>query len=355
MSVHFEPPHRTLLRRYLLAVYLALISYASLTPFSGWQEQGLEFWAVLTSPLGQTYNAFDAIINFLAYMPLGFLLAMTLRTRFKAAHSLLLATLFGVLIAAVFEYLQMYLPNRTSSNTDIVTNGVGGFAGAMQALAIMPRLWFARVTKQRIEMFQRGDGVDFGLALVILWMFAQVNPSLPILGNVFITEAAHRIFASMPEEPFNVWESVAVTLNLLMIGLLLQTLLQVRRHAVFALLLILCVVALAKFIAAAMLLKSWALLLWLNSEAMLGIVAGLCLMWGLSLVRRQSLFWIAAGVALGYLVLAWGMDSGTPSAAMRLYQWHYGHLRNYNNMSQMASVMFPLLFGVYLAWSSRRL
>jgi len=356
MSTHFAAHPRSLLRRYLLAVYVLLILYASLSPFSGWQEQGLEFGEVLTSPLWQTYTAFDAITNCLAYVPLGMLLMLTLRAHWDARRSLLFATLGGLMLSFALEYLQMYLPSRISSNADILSNGMGGFAGALLALAIEPRVWFVCATHWRIELFQRGHGVDFGLALVMLWMFAQINPSLPMLGNVFITEAAHRIFMTMPEEPFNVWESIAVALNLMMIGLLLQTLLHVRRHAVIALVLTLCVVALAKFIAAAVLLKSWALLLWLNSEAMLGIVVGLLLMWGMSWLRRPYLLWMAILAALAYFVLAlWVLDGGTPSAAMRLYQWRYGHLLNYNGLSQMLSVMFPLLLGVYLGWARRRL
>ncbi len=356
MSVHFAVPPRSLLRHYLLAGYALLIIYASLSPFTGWQELGLEFGAVLSSPLWLTYTTFDALINWLAYLPLGVLLALTLRSYFESGRSLLFATLGGLLLSIALEYLQMYLPSRTSSNTDILTNGMGAFSGALLARVIAPRTWFSRATQWRIDLFQRGHGVDFGLALVMLWMFAQINPSLPILGNVFITEAAHRIFVAMPEEPFNAWESAAVALNLLMIGLLLQTLLQERRHAVVALMLILCVVALAKFIAAALLLKSWALLLWLNGEAMLGIVVGLMLMWGMNWLRRPYLLWMAAWVALGYFVLAlWVLDSGTPSVAMRLYQWRYGHLLNYNGLSQIVSVMFPLLLGVYLGWARRRL
>ncbi len=348
-------PSRTLLRCYLLAVYVLLLTYASLAPFFGWQEQGLEFREVLGSPLWQTYTAFDALTNWLAYLPLGFLLALTLRTRFGGARSVLLATVGGVLASAAFEYLQMYLPSRISSNADILTNGLGAFSGALLAWAVESRAWFLRATHWRINLFQRGAGADFGLALVMLWMFAQSNPTLPMLGNVFITEAAHRIFVAMPEEPFSFWESIAVALNLLMIGLLLQTLLQARRHAVVALLLILCVVALAKFVAAAALLKSWALLLWLNSEAMLGIVGGLLLMWGMSGLRGRQLLWTAAGVATCYLVLVLGVLDSAPSAAMRLYQWRYGHLLNYNGLSQTVSATFPLLLGVYLGWARRRL
>jgi len=347
---------RALLRSYLTAGYALFIVYASLSPFSGWQEQGLEFSAVLASPLGQTYSWFDAISNFLAYLPFGLLFGLTLRARLSAAGSVLLAVVAGLALSALMEYLQMYLPNRISSNLDLLMNGVGTLSGALLAASIVPRAWFFYLMHWRFELFQRGPGVDFGLALVLLWMFAQINPSLPMLGNVFITEAAHRIFMAMPEEPFNIWESAAVALNLLMIGLLLHTLLHARRHAVAALTWILCAVALAKFIAAAVLLKSWALLLWLNSEAMLGIVVGLLLMWGMSWLRRPLLMWMAVCVALCYLVLAlWVLDSGTPFAAMRLYQWRYGHLLNYNGLSQTVSVMFPLLFLVYFGWARRRL
>ncbi|MDH2915446.1 MAG: VanZ family protein [Gallionella sp.] len=354
MSDSTTSSQRSLLRRYLLVLYTLLIMYASLSPLAGWQEQGLEFAEVLTSPVWQTYTAFDALTNCLAYFPLGVLLALTLHAHFEGVRSLLLTVMCALLLSLTLEYLQMYLPSRISSNADVLTNSFGAFVGGVLALAIAPREWFARATQWRIALFQRGYGVDFGLALLMLWMFAQINPTLPMLGNVFITEAAHRIFVSMPEEPFNIWESTAVALNLLMIGLLLQTLLHVRRHAAIALLIVLCVVALVKFIAAAVLLKSWALMLWLNSEAMLGIVIGMLILWAMHSLPRVSLLWVTATAALVYLMLAlWVLDSGTPSAAMRLYHWRYGHLLNYNGMSQIVSVMFPLLLVAYL-WQTRR-
>ncbi|HLP98289.1 MAG TPA: VanZ family protein [Sideroxyarcus sp.] len=343
---------RSLLRRYLAAGYAAFIVYASLSPFTGWQEQGLTFLEVLTSPFAQTYTAFDAFSNLLAYLPFGVLLGLTLRAQLAARWSVLGAMLGGLLLSAAMEYLQMYLPSRTSSNSDILSNGIGVLLGALLAVGIERRVWFARLTAWRISLFRRGAGADFGLALVMLWMFAQINPSLPLLGNVFITEPAYRMFAAMPEEPFNIWESLAVALNLLMLGTLLLTLLRYGRHVVVGLMMMLGVVALAKFAAAAVLLKSWALMLWLNSEAMLGIVIGLLLMAGIAWLPRVWLFWTAALAALSYLLLAnWVLDSGTPSAAMRLYYWRYGHLRNFNNLSQVVSSLFPLLLGGYLWWA----
>jgi hypothetical protein len=146
---------------------------------------------------------------------------------------------------------------------------------------------------------------------------------------------------------------MAVALNLLMLGMLLLTLLRQRRHAVSALLLVLSLVALAKFAAAAVLLKSWALLLWLNSEAMLGIFAGTLLLVAASWLPRTRLVKVAAFTSLTYLVLAhWVLDSGSPSAAMRLYQWHYGHLLNYNGLSQTIALVFPFFLLGYL-WRVR--
>jgi VanZ family protein len=345
---------RALLRRYLTVGYALFIVYASLTPFAGWKEQGLEFAAVLTSPLAQTYSWFDAVTNFLAYLPFGLLLALTLRARLSVVLSIVLATIFGSLLSAAMEYSQMYLPNRISSNLDLIINGLGTFFGGVLAVSILPRAWFFQLMHWRFELFQCQPAVDFGLALVVGWMFAQINPSLPMLGNVFISEMARQPFVPPPLEEFHWLESAAVALNLLMLGTLLLTIFRSRRQAVAALLLLLLLIALIKFVAAAVLLKSWALLLWLNSEALLGIVIGVVCMAVIGWLARPYLIRIAMLVALSYLVLAHGiLDSGAPSAAMRLYQWHFGHLLNYNGLSQTVLLLFPLLLLSYL-WRSAR-
>jgi len=343
---------RASLSSYLVVGYALLIMYASLSPFTGWQEQGLDFSAVLTAPLLQQYTWFDIAANLLAYLPFGLLLGLALRAHFGAGWNILLATLCGVAVSAAMEYAQMYLPVRNSSNLDLLVNSIGALAGALLAASIAPRAWFAYLMQWRMWLFLRDGKVDFGLALVALWMFAQINPSLPMLGNVFISEAAHRPFVAVAAVPFSWLESAAVALNLLMVGVLMLTLLRGRRH-VESVLLLLCFVALAKFVAAAVLLKSWALLLWLDSEAMFGIFAGLLVLIVVGRVSRPRLLRFAVAATLAYLVLAHGvLDSGAPSAAMRLYQWHYGHLLNYNGLSQTIAMVFPLLLLTYI-WRIR--
>lgn len=354
MSGRALPHDRSQLRRYLLAGYALMIVYASLSPFVGWQAPSPAFLEVLTSPQSPSYTAFDAVANCLAYLPLGMLLALTLHTRFRPLQCVELATLAAVLLSLSMEYLQMYLPMRASSSVDVLTNGLGALGGALLAVWIAPQGWFMRATQWRIALFQRGAGVDLGLALAMLWIFAQINPSLPMLGNVFITETAGR-FALVPAT-FDLWGGIAVAVNLLLAGLLLQTLFRVRRHALSALLLMLAVVALGKFLMAALLLKSWALMLWLNGEAMLGVLVGLALTAASFWLAPPRLWGAAAAVGIAYLALvARGLDSDAPSAAMRLYHWHYGHLRNFNVMSQITSAVFPLLLGGYLVWARRRI
>ena len=342
------------LRRYLMAGYVLFIVYASLTPFSGWQEQGLEFSAVLSAPLAQTYTLFDVIINLLAYLPLGLLLGLNLRMRLAPGWSVLLAVSSSLVLSAAMEYAQMYLPTRTSSNLDMLSNTLGALAGVLLALRIAPSAWFAlHLTRWRMYFFHRGSAVDFGLALTALWMFVQINPSLPMLGNVFISEVAHQPFAMASLAPFKWLECAAVVLNLLMLGALLLTLLRQRRDAVIAVVTLLGMVALVKFIAAALLLKSWALLLWLNSEAMLGLLIGLLLLYaGMWLSHRATLV-LSGAVALGHLFIAFFvLDGNDPASARSIYHWHYGHLLNYNGLSQTIALSFPFLLLGYL-WSIR--
>ena len=250
----------------------------------------------------------------------------------------------------------MYLPSRTSSNLDVLTNGMGALTGALLAASITTWLpLFSRLTQWRNKLFYQGKEMDFGLALLALWIFGQINPALPLLGNVFISEVARQPFVMLQPASFDGWESVAVTLNLLMLGTLMLTLLRTTRDVVIALLIILSLVALAKFITAALLLKSWALLLWVNSEAILGILLGMLLLLTAIPLSRATVIKAGAVIALAYFgIVNFVFDDNTPSAAMSIYHWHYRHLLNYNGLAQTITLIFPLLLLFHL-WRVRKI
>ncbi|MDH2917813.1 MAG: VanZ family protein [Sideroxydans sp.] len=342
------------LRLWLLFGYCLFIVYASLSPFTGWRDAAFSFSEVLQQPLLQTYTGFDALLNVLAYIPLGLLLGLTLRARWGVLTSLLLACCLGLALSASMEFLQMYLPSRTSSNLDLLTNASGSFLGALLALSVIR--WtglYDALAHRREQIFRQGKTMDFGLALLALWMFGQCNPSLPMLGNVFISALDHQPFAAMKSSPFDAWESIAVLLNLLMLGALLLTLLRNKNQLILILLALLGSVALLKFSTAAVLLKSSAILLWVNSEAMLGILLGSVLLVMMRTLNVVMLARVAALISLAYLLVAHGiLDSGTPAAAMSIYHWHYGHLLNYNGLAQTITLAFPLLLLLHL-WRVR--
>lgn len=347
---------RARLLTWLALGYSLFILYASLSPFTGWREQGMSFIAVLQQPLWLTYLAFDVIFNLLAYVPLGLLLGLILRTRFNASASLLFACILGMVLSASMEYLQMYLPTRTSSNLDVLTNTSGTLFGALLALSITRwTRFFNQLARWRDRTFRHGKVMDFGLALLVLWMFGQINPSLPMLGNVFISASAHQPFASMSSAPFDGWESAAVMFNLLMLGTLLLTLLRNKTAVINVVLMLLFSVALIKFITAAVLLKSSAMLLWVNSEAMLGILIGGILLFITRRFDQGNLVRFGALQTLAYLIIAhFVLETGTPAAAMSIYHWKYGHLLNYNGLAQTITLVFPALLLLHL-WRVRTL
>lgn len=347
-------PASTRARHHLAAAYVLLIVYASLSPFTGWRDQGITFSDVLAAPLWLTYTPMDALLNLLAYIPLGALLTLALVERLAMRWSVLLSVLAGLALSAAMEYAQMYLPVRTSSNLDILTNTAGAVAGALMAIRIASSTWFAALARGRQRLVRRGKGVDFGVALGALWVFAQVNPSLPMLGNVFINEPERAPFQPAPAAPFAWPASAATALNLLMLGCLYMTLLRRRRDALVAVVLTVSLVAVCKFVAAALLFKSWALLLWLNGESLLGVLAGLVLLALAAALPNRVLSACAALAAAAYAALGEGvLDASVPRGLARLYYWREGHFTTYNGLSHLILLLFPLLLLGYL-WRARK-
>jgi len=103
-----------------------------------------------------------------------------------------------------------------------------------------------------------------------------------------------------------------------------------------------------------MLLRSWALLLWINSEAVLGMLLGMLLLQVLLLLTRTPAMYLGAAMTLSYLIIVNVVfDNNAPAAARSVYHWHYGHLLNYNGLAQTITLIFPLLLLFHL-WRIRK-
>lgn len=77
----------------------------------------------------------ECLLNALAFMPLGYLIAAISRE-----GKLLIATIVSFVLAAFYEALQYFMAFGSLDITDAVCNGVGGVMGALSYLLVGKRL-----------------------------------------------------------------------------------------------------------------------------------------------------------------------------------------------------------------------
>jgi VanZ family protein len=157
-----------------LTLYAGLIALGSLYPFSGWR--GPEAWsgAFLTAPLPRFITRTDITTNLLAYLPLGYALALRLGLPRKHQKAIWLSLLVGLFGSLLLESLQQLLPGRIASNLDVFLNGIGVLAGAL--LALHHQRWRRAgksLARWRRRWFLESPGINPGLALLLLWVLAQ--------------------------------------------------------------------------------------------------------------------------------------------------------------------------------------
>ena len=168
----------------LAVAYLLVILYASLQPFSGWRVPPDEIRRFLAAPWPHYITLEDVLINIAAYVPLGFLLANALATRFGPRHSVLVALVAACLLSTAMEALQSFMPARIASNVDVLTNTLGGLIGALAAPLFGPTHGLGmRLARLRREWFVYGRSADIGLVLVCAWLVTQLHPTAQLFGT----------------------------------------------------------------------------------------------------------------------------------------------------------------------------
>ena len=214
------------LARYLLVAYALLVVYASLHPFSGWRDQGVGAFAFLASGLPRYITNFDLVTNFAAYLPLGYFALLALHPHVRGVPALAAAGLASSLLSLALEALQTYLPSRIPSNLDLATNALGAFAGAGLALSYgVDLLGHGRMHALRHRWFVSGARYDFGLVLLALWLFTQLNPVTLLFGNGDLRSLLGPAPAILhPAAVFIQAEALVSACNLVAVGLFLSCL-----------------------------------------------------------------------------------------------------------------------------------
>jgi VanZ family protein len=339
-------PHTTRLPQYFAILYGVMIVYASLEPFSGWMAPlpGTPFF--LFAPWPARYLRFDIAINVAAYFPFGFLVALTGRHH-SNVRRLATATALAALLSAAMETAQMYVPSREATTIDLVSNTAGGALGGLAGLVLnsTPGLR-ASIAEWRHRVFLGGTSGDLGLALLGIWLLAQVNPGIALFAATFdpsleLTRDLAGTLLQAAQSAFNV----------VGVGLFLALLLRQRRYLAGAGLVLIGVALILKGTAATVLLRATMWDNWLKPGVIVGVIAGagaLLLTTRLSRPVQTTLCAIALLSSLIAPLLA--PDMWQARAPLAMFDWPYGHLLNFNGLTHAVLVVWPVLASCYLMW-----
>lgn len=174
------------LARPLAWAYVALVSYASLYPFTGWRAQDDRWLSFMWMPTAPAASRFDFFANLVGYVPLGFLLGVWVLHTGRRGVAWLVAVLLPSALSLALESLQVYLPSRVPSRLDWVLNTGGGMAGVLFALVAHKAGMLAQWRRIRGHWFVPDD--HGALVLLVLWPCALLYPTaLPFgLGQVWL-------------------------------------------------------------------------------------------------------------------------------------------------------------------------
>jgi VanZ family protein len=185
---------------------VALIVYASLSPFTGWkQPAGVPLLGLGHMPWRPWWTGFDLVSNLVGYMPLGALFfGAQVRGGRAPGVSAILTVLAGAGLSFAMESLQNWLPQRVPSLADWLLNSAGtglgvGMAVGVRALGGVDR-W--QVVRDRWFIGHSAGGI----ALLLLWPVGLLFPAtVPFglgQGLVRLQEAAA---AALDGTPWSAW------------------------------------------------------------------------------------------------------------------------------------------------------
>ncbi|MEO6023644.1 MAG: VanZ family protein [Burkholderiales bacterium] len=340
---------------YLIVLYVVLIAYVSLTPFSGWRAPSLGIWSFLTQSWPHYITRFDVAINVLAYLPLGLLLYAYLAQFGSRNQALVVSVTAGLLLSLAMELLQSSLASRTASNLDFFANGVGCLTGALLSA------WLGRNTaieatllRMRRELFLPGKVVDIGLVLLCVWLISQLNPSIPFFGAGVVTDSTPPFddeydyeYGTQPhaDVPF----ALGTALNFCGLGLFVTTLMRNRFQALVAVQVLLGLAFSLKLTAAHALLRPQVVTEWHSDETLAGLAAGFVILLPLCFVRLNRRIYLAA-----VLILAGGLLSKLAGSyaslreVLRLFDWPYGQLLHFTGLTLYLNEVWPLAALIFL-------
>ncbi len=337
------------LARTLLAAYALLVAYASLYPFTGWRDQGVAPFEFLLASVPRYITAFDIAANVFGYLPLGFLAVLAAHPRLQGRAAATAATAGAALLSLCMEALQTFLPARIPSNIDLLANTIGAFVGALAATFFAQRLLRDEgLHALRYRLFHSGGRADFGLLLLGLWLFSQLNPATLLFGNGDLRELFREVPSTLhPAGLFIRVEATVAGANALALAMLATCLLRAERNARMLVVLLLVAALAVRTLAFGVLLSPNEALAWLTPGAALGIAAG-TLVALIAQALPQPVRLAAGGLALMLATAVVNLSPENPYLSASIAVWRQGQFLNFNGLTRLVSALWPFVALGYL-------
>lgn len=344
--------------RIVLLLYTLLVIYASWYPFSGWHSIGLSPLAYLFAPLPHYWTLFDMLTNIVGYAPLGMLAIFALYPAVRGTAAFLLAALYGICLSGTMEAVQTFLPNRVSSNLDLIANGAGVFIGAAAGiLASRTFLEESRLLLLRRRWFSHEAGR--GLVVVALWPLAQIYPQGYLFGHGQITPILSEWLSDWLSIPVDIgatlrygsqltveqyWLSETIITACGVTGALLTLSCLLRTHAPKAMLVITVLAAaiMSKSLSNALQFAPENAFTWLTPGAEGGLLLGIIMLSGLVVAPSVAQRRVAALALLISLVVV-NIIPANPYFTATLQTWVQGKFLNFNGAAQFLSLLWPFI------------
>ncbi len=335
-------------------IYSALVVGVSLYPFQNWRIPPDDFAAFLFYEWPRYFTGFDIGVNILAYVPIGIAIAMIAGQRLPVWLCLISPLMAGLIFSLLMELIQQYLPDRIPSKLDLACNVSGSVLGGLFVLLLQQQSWWRRLHLWRDFWFYNGTLADFGLAVIGLWFFSQMDPAIPLFGIVVHPQGLPQPFISPIQDPalfLILLESIGAFLHLVGVGWLVATVPRRSRHGLPLILLFICLAIFIKLLFAEMLLIPSAFFEWINPTVGSGWIAGLILFYLLRNLKRiwQTLLAMLAligSIAVGFL---WPLHAN-PLSNLDLFKWSFGQLGHFKGLVSLVSVAWPYLALIYLSF-----
>lgn len=315
-----------------LVLYILLIIYGSLYPFSGWTLPDLSGWERF---LDWRTSRSDIVLNILVYIPLGLLFVRALVSRIHGLCLVLLAAAAGFGLSLGVEILQLFLPHRVTSLGDLLMNTMGAFLGGLSGYFFLAHTSISGfLLHYRSKWFFKDSLCSYGLLVICLWVLSQLAPLVPSPGwsNIKhgLKPAWHALHDIALYDPVHVLVYVLNILGLCVIVILIG---RSRSGSLFLF---------GLLIAAVLMFKVPVVGRQLSLEAISGFLLAFLVAFCIKNLRYRFLIFAGAlSIIAAFLIQQLAPASGTQNLFSFNWMPFKGHLTSLMGLARILEAMWP--------------